>query len=312
MNVFLETIKELIAVAFKMQTRIIACLIVLLICFPFSLQAEDIVIGSINENPKEEMEVFLPFALYLGQKLSSEVKYEGRVVVAGSMKQMADYLKTGRVDLYIDSPYPILNVANMSGGKFFLRRWKSGIKEYHSVIFTRVDSTVNALDDLYGKLIAFEEPWSSSSYFLPKHSLARKHLTLFPKENFRSSVGTDEIGYVFSNSDRNTMFWVMNKRVAAGAMSVEKMKKHAKVNIENIKIIHSTFSIPRHVVMHKPGIDPDLLEKIKIVLTEMHTSEEGRAVLKQFEDTAKFDILPNEAFELLESGMEFMMEYGHN
>jgi phosphonate transport system substrate-binding protein len=42
-------------------------------------------------------------------------------------------------------------------------------------------------------------------------------------------------------------------------------------------------------------MEPDLLQAIKTVLTNMHETEEGRAVLKKFKKTAKFDEFPEGA-----------------
>ncbi len=283
-------------------------LFILFFVFPQMLFGRDIVIGSINDNPKEEVQAFLPIAQYLGEELQKDGIEKGKVVITRSMEKMAELLSAGKVDLYIDSPYPILNVSNLSGGVFFLRRWKGGLSGYHSVIFTHKDSTITTLEDLKGKMIAFEEPWSSSSYFLPKHSLMQHNISLVEKNNFRESVEGGKLGYVFSYSDKNTMFWVLNKQVDAGGMSQEKMNRHAKDNIDSIRIIHQTFYIPRHVVLHRADLEPELVARITEILTEMDKTEKGREVLKAFEETAKFDAIPEDSLKAMQDGLKFMRE----
>lgn len=285
--------------------------IVLFILFfglPQMILARDIVIGSINDNPKEEVQIFLPIAKYLGEELHKDGIEKGKVVITRSMENMAELLSAGKVDLYIDSPYPILNVSSLSGGVFFLRRWKGGLSGYHSVIFTHKDSTITTLEDLKGKMIAFEEPWSSSSYFLPKHSLMQHNISLVEKNNFKESVEGEKLGYVFSYSDKNTMFWTLNKQVDAGAMSQEKMHRHAKGKMDSFRIIHKTFQIPRHVVLHRADLEPELVVRITEILTEMDTTEKGREVLKAFESTTKFDEIPEDSLNALQDGLKFMRE----
>src|SRR3989304_5486188 len=91
---------------------------------------------------------------------------QGKVVVAKGIPEMAQFLKHGKIDLYIDSPYPALAVSRLSGSKLFLRRWKKGISEYRSVIFAKAASRIARLEDLKGKIIAFEEEFSNSVHFV--------------------------------------------------------------------------------------------------------------------------------------------------
>jgi len=49
--------------------------------------------------------------------------------------------------------------------KYSLRSWKGGAAEYWSVILTERRSGINSLQDLLGKIIAFEDAGSTSAYF---------------------------------------------------------------------------------------------------------------------------------------------------
>ncbi|MBN1766398.1 MAG: PhnD/SsuA/transferrin family substrate-binding protein [Sedimentisphaerales bacterium] len=126
-------------------------------------QGKILTVGSISNTPKEEIADFQPFVNYLAGRLQSSGFTGGEVVIASSLQEMTDLMKNGRVDLYIDSPFPILTVCEESGAKLFLRRWKKGIKEYNSVIFVRRDSGIESVSDLMGKFIAFEEEFSTAS-----------------------------------------------------------------------------------------------------------------------------------------------------
>ncbi len=125
-------------------------------------------------------------------------------------------LDAGRVDVYIDSPFPIGFVLQRADARVVLRRWKRGSDTYRSVIFTRADSGVNSIEDLRGKVIAFGESFSTSSYLMPKAALASSGLKLVNYEDPAASVPADEVGYVFSNDAENTMIWVLKGKVTAG------------------------------------------------------------------------------------------------
>ena len=251
-----------------------------------------ITIGSIGEEPSEEIRTFLPIARYLAKQLKLEGIDQVNIVVAKGIRQMAGFVREGKVDLYIDSPFPSMAVSCLSESKLLLRRWKKGICEYHSVIFVRKDSGIEKPEDLKGTIIAFEEPFSSSSYFLPKMSLMQRGLKLVRKKNSSDVVGSEEIGYVFSNDDENTMVWVLRKKVPAGAMNHQSYLSDAKGNLDKLKILCRTFSIPRHIVTYGRGLSPDLVRRIKEILITMDQAEEGKKVLFDFEKTTKFDELP--------------------
>jgi phosphonate transport system substrate-binding protein len=273
--------------------------------------ARPIIIGSIHLEPAAEVKRFWPLARYLANQLQSEGIDQGRVVVAQSILQMAAFLREGKVDVYIDSPFTAVAVTRLSGSKFLLRRWKMGVGEYHTVFFARKDSGISRLEDLKGKTIAFEEPFSSSGYLLPKMVLVEQGLKLVPKQAAAEAVEPDEVGYVFSYNDESTIIWVLRGKVVAGAIDNHRFLQQAKGTLENLTIISETFPIPRHIVSYRADLPHTLVDRIKEVLLQMDQQEEGRKVLEEFEKTTKFDAIPDQAMlPLLKSTTFIEAEFG--
>jgi phosphonate transport system substrate-binding protein len=260
-----------------------------------STWARPIHIGSISTEPAAEIKKFVPLANYLGSRLQPEGIDQGKVVVAKDISEMAALLREGKVDLYIDSFFPSVAVSRLSGSKFLLRRWKKGVGEYHTVIFTKKDSSISRLADLKGKMIALEEPYSTSGYVVPKMILAQEGLKLAHKANVLAPVGYGEVGYVFSYGDDNTMVWVLRGKVLAGAMDNHSYLKEGGKNLDSLKILHRTFSIPRQIVSHRADLPAELGARIKEILIKMDQSEEGKKTLQDFEKTTKFDELPDQS-----------------
>lgn len=273
--------------------------------------ARPINIGSVSTEPAAEIKKFLPLALYVAKEMQSEGINQGKVVVAKDIPQMATFLREGKVDLYIDSPFPSLAVSRLSGSKLLLRRWKKGVGEYHSVIFARKDSGINQLEDLKGKIVAFEEQFSSSGYFLPKMVLVQKGLKLASKRDASEPVAPGEVGYVFSHDDESTMAWVLRGKVTAGALDNQTYLKEARENVSSLKIVDKTFPIPRQIVSYRIDLPPKLVTRIKEILTQMDQSEEGKKALKDFEGTTKFDQLTDQAMAPLLKAQKFIdAEFG--
>jgi phosphonate transport system substrate-binding protein len=100
-------------------------------------------------------------------------------MIAPTHARLASLLTERKADFYMESPYPTYLINDVYGaGKLLLRRWKGGMADYHAFIFTRTDGDTKRLEDLNGKIIAFEDPQSTSGYFLPKLFLERKGFTL--------------------------------------------------------------------------------------------------------------------------------------
>ena len=260
----------------------------LLTCFllftPLSHGA-NIILGTIEESPKKGITEFQPLVDYLTTHIgvSNHIKFE--VVVLSSLVDMKNALKSGIIDIYIDSPLSVENVCSEDVCDISLRRWKKGIEKYHSVIFTRKDSGINTEKDLLGKTIAFEEPFSTSSFLLPKASLLICcNISLQEKAD-------NSNGFIFSGDDENTMVWVIRRKIDAGAMSEASYTKLAKKRIKDLHIIHRTIDLPRHVVAIRKGLGEEHKKLMLNTLVQMHKSDAGKATLKKFNKTAKFDAI---------------------
>lgn len=285
--------------------------VVVLLLLPRPTWARPINVGSISVEAAAEIKKFLPLASYLAKELQSEGIDQGKVVVAKTVSQMAALLREGKVDIFIDSPFPTLAVSQLSGSKLLLRRWKKGQGEYHSVIFTRKDSEVNRLEDLKGKMIAFQDPFSTSSYFLPKTMLLQKGLKLALKTDSSESVAPGEVGYLFSIADENIMLWVLRKKVVAGALDDLAYEKEAKSSLNSLKVIEKSNPVPRHIVSYRADLPLKLVARIKEILTGMDQSEEGKKALRDFEGTSKFDAIPDQTMaSFLKSMKHFRSELG--
>ena len=189
-------------------------------------------------------------------------------------------------------------VSRLSGSKPLLRRWKLGKGDYQSITFTRKDSDVARLEDLKRKIIAFEEPFSSSGYFFPKIALIEKGLRLVLKMRPSDAVKADEVGYVFSHGDSNTMLLVLNRVVAVGAIDDQKYRTLAK-NLDSLKVLHETVSFSRQVVSCRADLPAKLVAKVKEIFLNMNQTDDGRKVLETFENTTKFDEIPARDVDLV-------------
>ncbi len=251
---------------------------------------ETIVLGDISDNPQKKIRRFQPLASYLAANLSQVDR--GKVKIAPNIDIMIEWLKSGEVDLYIDSPYPAMLAINNAGAKPILRRWKKGSAEYLSLIFTMSDRNINSLSDLKGKIIAFDDPFSTTGYMLPLAKLLESGLNPLEKSLPNTSVPDNAVGYVFSYEDENSIEWLLSGKVAAAAMDNQSFDKLSAEIKEKAIVLAETEKIARNLVMVRGDLPPDQIDAISSILLEMDRTAEGKAVLEKFAQTTKFDQFP--------------------
>jgi phosphonate transport system substrate-binding protein len=253
-------------------------------------EARAIVLGDISDDPAEVIEGAQPLANYLAGELSEFGVTEGQVRVAADNDQMAEMLRSGEVDLYFDSVYPATLIHDTTGATPILRRWRNGVAEYHSVIFATQESDVESVEDLRGRMVAMDQAYSTSGYALAVVYLDEHGLQMSVKDSPDAAVGPDEIGIVFTYDDENTFAWVADGRVDAGVTDDFHFGQFSQQ--ADLVSLAETESVPRQVVIVRPGLDPDFVEAIKQALLAADESEAGQAALEAFDDTAQFDEFP--------------------
>ena len=157
---------------------------------------------------------------YLTDYLEGQLRPYGIRVVDVAMApvpvEIARLMRQGKVDVFMDTIFSSYIVSKLTDAEFFLSHWKKSVQKYHSTIFTRSDAGMSSLDDLKGRMIAFEDPGSTSAYFLPKAELLVRGYTLTEKAKPTARVPQDEIGYYFARTDEKVVEDVVNGVAAAG------------------------------------------------------------------------------------------------
>lgn len=250
-------------------------------------------LGLVSGTAQKEIEAhFQNFVRYVASKLGSGTDIEGRVIVASTPLQMAKLLEEKRIDFYMESPYPTYLINKQGAAILLLRRWKSGMAEYRGLIFSKKDGEINRLEQLRGQMIAFEDPGSTSGYFLPKVLLLKKGFKLSEKSGPHAKVTPKEVGYVFASTEANVVNLVLSNQVAAGAFSDDDYGALGEARKANIIILARSDSFPRHLVSVRKDFSPTLKNRLKEVLLAMSQDDEGRRIMQQTDNTTKFDLLP--------------------
>lgn len=248
----------------------------------------DVGLGSATK----KIERLLPLADYLAEHLSEFGIRRGDVVIAGDTDEMAQLISDKRVDIYIDSPYPTLQVKKTAGSRIIARRWKDSAPEYWSTYVALRDSGITQVEDLVGKTVAFEEPHSTSGFVLPAGTLIQRGYSLTQVTGPEEKAGPDEIGYFFSGDEENSFQALLQgKADAAGVSNQDYEELPAELKMQFVAF-DQTIVVPRQLVSVGPAMGLEMVDKVSELLMEMDQTERGRQLLAGLKNTTKFDPPP--------------------
>ena len=95
-----------------------------------------------------------------------------------------------------------------------------------------------------------------------------------------------------SGSMEKLVDMVLAKQVAGGAFSDDDYAKLDEKKKSAITILAQTERVPRHFFSVRRDFAPTLVDRLEKILLSMHENEQGRRILKNTDDTTKFDLLP--------------------
>ncbi|MDJ0781732.1 MAG: phosphate/phosphite/phosphonate ABC transporter substrate-binding protein [Desulfosarcinaceae bacterium] len=243
-----------------------------------AMASEKLNLGIIGSSPSKTIKQFKPLLHYL----SAKGLPTGKVVVTKTVSEMIVKIKNEEVDFIFESPYGVVQMMDATGAVPVLIREKKGLKQYNSVVFVPKDSPIRTLSDLNGKVIAFEEPDSTSSFLLPKSILVGAGLTL--SESSQPVPG--QVAYYFSKDDDNTVAQVRaGKKADAGGI-----KKSAVDGNPEFRILTPESAyVPRHVLLVRKGVSFDRLKSLLLDAQNDPAASAALSAIKTPSGFSEFD-----------------------
>jgi phosphonate transport system substrate-binding protein len=159
---------------------------------------------------------------------------------------------------------------------------------YFSDVVVRRDSAIESFANLRGKSWAYNESKSHSGYNLTLFHLAE----LGETEGYFAEV-------VESGAHQASLDHVLEGRVAGSSidsyvLEVE-MKSRPELSSE-LRVIDNLGPSPSPPFVIASSLEPDVKQRIRTALTEMHESPEGEAILRQGL-ASRFDVVTNRDYD---------------
>ena len=249
-----------------------------------------LVLGRVSDDPKAHYDQFKPLLEYVVPRMAGVGIHSGRILMAKDLQQMGSYLRRGRVDWINETAGNAAVLEQRGVAHSLLLAERDGVLRYHSVIFVRRDSPIQSLRDLVGHSVAFQNPYSTSAYYLPAITLLEQGLTLEPLLSPMDKPASDRVGYVFARTELNIATWVHKGLVDAGVLSHLDWRNPARLPpafVQDFRIIGRSVDVPRALILTRAGLDPAVEARLRQVLLQSAEDPDAQEALQRFLDTRR-------------------------
>lgn len=257
-------------------------------------------IGRIHNNPKKHYARVKHLGDYIVKNLTNGKFTQAEAIFTTTVEEMANLMNLGKVHMLSETTYSASYLMHKGNAQLLLREWRDGVDSYKSVLFAHQDAPIQNINDLAGKVIAFEDPGSTSSYILPSMEIKRAGFTLvelkYPEE--KTDLRPDQVGYVFARSEVNIPLWVQDGLVDAGALSNLDMEDDdvvpPKTVLPNLRVFHESPAYPRAMLLVAKDLDPETTMEIRRVLLQANLDPEGAQTLDRYKHVTQYDAVPEQ------------------
>ncbi|QIL20124.1 phosphate/phosphite/phosphonate ABC transporter substrate-binding protein [Thermomonas sp. HDW16] len=253
--------------------------------------ASVLVLGRVSDDPKSHYDQLKPLLEYVVPRMANVGIRSGRILMAKDLQQMTSYLRRGQVDWINETAGNAALLERRGVARSFLVTERDGATRYHSVFFVRRDSPVRTLADLAGRSVAFQNPYSTSAYYLPAAKLLDAGMKLEVLLSPMDKPAPGAVGYLFARTELNITTWVHKRLVDAGVFSNLDWANPQRMPpsfAQDFRIVAATDDVPRALMLMRNGMDPKVEARLREVLMEASTDPDAGEVLRRFIGTSRF------------------------
>jgi phosphonate transport system substrate-binding protein len=265
---------------------------------PVNSWATTLTIGRVADDPTKYQKVLKPLLDYVVGRTQDVGITDGSVLMSKDIGETVQLLKSKKVDWITAGIVSALIYHDKTRAEIPLRTWRDGTSVYRTVFFARQDGSYKSLSDLKGKRVAFQDPHSTSAYFIPLAILRGSGLRVIQVSSPTQKINSNEVGYVFAGTELNISTWVQRGLAEAGAYNDQNWlhpQHNPEVIKKDLKVFYQHQPIPRMVEVFRADLDPKIKTRIREILVQAEGDPAAQDALKSYSDTTKFDEFKGEA-----------------
>lgn len=256
-------------------------------------------IGKVTLNPARQEKKIAPMAEFLAARLNYE---KAGTVYARNIQDMVKKFQLDEVEYFTGSFWEAAVLINAGVADPVAVKFKERSEGYRSLIVVRANSDIQDLTNLRGKLVAFEDPDSTSAFRIPFLRMREAGLDLV--ESLDRPDTSDSVHYRFSNAEQISSAWLYRDIVDAIGISDNDWEKADNVpefQKNLFRVIYTSEELPRAVDVVRKNISSHHKLALKEVLLDPSLPLNEPVLLDQYHETSGFSGVDNVTFKLLEN-----------
>ena len=251
------------------------CFALLVLFVTVATAQAEIVFGVIPLQDKEVMvQKFTPLANYLSEQLGEPVTLK----IGSNYDEIESGLVNGDIQIAYVGPSGAVKMNQDNPAVFpLVKVVKGGSPFYKSYVIAKADSPLNSPADLKGKVFAFGDKGSTSSYLVPKYILAKNGVTIDDLKEAK-----------LTGSHSNVLKAVLDGSVDAGGLK----ESLALKNKDKVKFLEISKPIPNFpICANLKVLGKEKAKKILGVLVKMaENAPEITSINKKYNKFSKASI----------------------
>ncbi len=252
-----------------------------------------LVIGRISGNPRKHASRLMTLANHLVSR--HDAFDDVKIVMIPEPDDMIASAARNEVDIISETVFGALHLERDGGMEPALLEWKGNVRSYHSVVLVRANSPFQKLEDLKGSTITFEDPGSTSGFFLPYVEIMDAGIDLVHVDSAKP-VG-DELRYRFVGAEINVVGALVRGNADAAAISNVDLDDDEVVTrrfAPHVRVLHETREVPRSLMLYRASLPPADKDRLTELLLGLHETSDGRAILRKYFKVKQFERLTPE------------------
>lgn len=256
-------------------------------------------IGKVTLNPARQEKKIAPMSEFLAARLNYE---KAGTVYTRNIRDMVKKFELDEVEYFTGSFWEAAVLINAGVADPVAVKFKERSEGYRSLVVVRANSDIQDLTDLRGKLIAFDDPDSTSAFRIPFLRMREAGLNMM--ENLDRPNSGDTVHYRFSDAEQISSAWLYRNIVDAICISDSDWEKADNVpefQKDLFRVIYTSEELPRAVDVVRRNIPSRHKQALKEALLDPGLPLNEPALLDQYHETSGFSGVDNETLKQLEN-----------
>jgi len=217
---------------------------------------------------RQTEKMFKPLADYLARELKREV----RLVTHKTFDELWRGIKDKRYDIVHVNQFQYIRSRKLYGYDVILKNEEFGVDTITPAIFVRKDSGITRLEQLKGKRVIFGGGKLAMVSYVGNLQLLRQ-----------AGLKDDDYQWSFAVTPPNgchAMYLGQADACGAATVLLQLPSFRNLVDVSQMKILAQNMPLANVNWAVKDSMNPDLRRRIQGLLADLHTSEEGKSILK--------------------------------